>query len=60
MNFDNCKKCGSSALECRFCINSQFYRHIDDKEKMKKNLKIIRNQRTIIFLTIWNENYKSN
>lgn len=38
---DRCKGCGCLTLECVYCINNIFYRHIDDKVKMKQNLKII-------------------
>ena len=44
--FDKCKKCGCTSFECRHCNNNQFYRHIDNKTKMKKNLKIIRLHRS--------------
>ena len=40
---DKCKKCGCTTLECSYCSNNTFYRHIDDKSKMKNNLKLIRN-----------------
>lgn len=39
---DKCKRCGCLTLECQYCIDNRFYRHIDDKIKMKNNLKIIR------------------
>ena len=40
--FDNCKRCGCSHFECRNCKNNEFYRQVDDKDKMKENMKIIR------------------
>lgn len=44
--FDKCKNCGCTQLEHKYCSNNQFYRHIDDKNKMKKNLEIIRLHRS--------------
>ena len=40
---DNCKKCGCSNFECKNCKNHEFFRHVDDKKRMRLNLKIIRN-----------------
>lgn len=57
MMFDNCKKCGCSRFECKRCINNEFYRHVDDKIKMKDNMKIIRN-RSLISLSIITHNTK--
>ena len=39
---DNCKKCGAYSLECDYCKNYDFYRHIDDKRIMRSNLVTIR------------------
>lgn len=39
---DNCKNCGCTQLEHNYCTNNNLYRHIDDKEKMKQNLKSIK------------------
>jgi len=42
--FDSCKNCGCTSFECRNCYNNEFYRHIDDKIKMKSNMKIIKSR----------------
>lgn len=42
IHFDNCKKCGCTYFECNNCNNNEFYRHVDDKDQMKENMKIIR------------------
>ena len=42
---DNCKNCDCLSLECKYCKQREFYRHIDDKKKMKSNLKLIRKRR---------------
>ena len=47
--FDKCKNCGCTSFECRHCKFREFYRHIDDKTKMKSNMKIIRNLNIILF-----------
>jgi len=47
--YDNCKKCGCSSFECKHCNNHEFYRHIDNKKRMRLNLKIIRNKGLPIF-----------
>ena len=40
--YDNCKKCGCNSFECKHCNNNEFYRHIDNKKRMRLNLSIIR------------------
>ena len=40
----SCKKCGCYIFECKYCHLNEYYRHIDDKIKMKENLKTIRNR----------------
>ena len=47
---DNCKYCGSTSLECKYCKNQDFYRFIENKKKMKANLKIIRIKRVKILI----------
>ena len=44
--FDKCKGCGCLSLECNYCFENSFYRHIDDKTKMKKNLEVVRFHRS--------------
>ena len=39
---DNCKNCGCTRFECKHCIAQEYYRHVDDKIKMKRNCKTIR------------------
>jgi len=39
---DKCKNCGCNLYECKRCLNREFYRHIDDINKMKENTKIIK------------------
>lgn len=56
--FDKCKKCGSSRYECKRCFENEFYRHIDDKNKMKSNMSIIRNRRFMFLNTLIELNYK--
>lgn len=58
---DNCKKCGCSSFECKNCNNHEFYRHIDDKKRMRLNLRIIRKKGLPIFhirCFICNENFE--
>lgn len=47
---DPCKKCGCTLFECRHCDDHDYYRHIDDKVKMKANFKAIRER---VFNTYW-------
>lgn len=48
----DCKGCGCTYFECKSCENNDFYRHIDDKIKMKANLKTIRERGTVIWKSI--------
>lgn len=41
---DSCKNCDCTTFECKHCHINEFYRHNDDKIKMKSNLKTIRNR----------------
>jgi hypothetical protein len=47
---DPCKKCGFTLFECRHCNDHEFYRHKDDKIKMKANFKEIRES---VFHSYW-------
>ena len=48
-DLDGCKNCGAYSLECDYCKNFEFYRHIDDKKAMKINLLHIRLMRASEF-----------
>jgi len=48
-DLDTCKNCGAYSLECDYCKNFEFYRHIDDKKAMKTNLLHIRLMRASEF-----------
>ena len=54
--YDKCKRCGSTSFECRHCHSQEFYRHSDNKKKMKTNMKIIRKKGLIQLEIITKEN----